>query len=298
MLSADDGPSASRPSRPHGPGWLRDVRTVAILLAMVFAFQTLLFKFFYIPSDSMVPTLMHGDRLVVSKFPYGWSHASVGFRLLPPMPGRLFGRTPARGDIVILEHPVTRADYIKRVIGLPGDTVSMRGGALMINGQPVVRAIEPPRRVPVDGNMRCTGGAMVGYLLVATPGGMACDLSIVRETLPGGATFDTVDGGPGRLFDDFGPVQVPNDHLWLMGDSRDNSADSRASVADRGLGGPVPMAMIGGRAELVTFSMDGSARWYDPLSWFRAMRAGRFGLSLRPDSDGAQRMQQGKAFGE
>src|SRR3546814_297341 len=101
----------------------------------------------------MMPILRNGDRLIVSKYPYGWSYASASFHLAPKKPGRWFGKLPERGDIVVLEHPVSRVDYIKRVIGLPGDTIELRGGALIINGKPIKREVEPMLSVPVDANM-------------------------------------------------------------------------------------------------------------------------------------------------
>src|SRR3546814_3127087 len=101
----------------------------------------------------MMPTLRNGDQLIVSKYPYGWSYASVSFHLAPKVKGRLFGTLPQRGDIVVLEHPVTRIDYIKRVIGLPGDTIELRQGALIINGKPIRRAVQPMLSIPVDANL-------------------------------------------------------------------------------------------------------------------------------------------------
>jgi signal peptidase I len=122
-----------------------------VLLA-VLAFHSLVAKPFYIPSESMMPGLLTGDRLVVTKYPYGWSWVSPSFHVLPPLHGRLLGRMPQRGDIVIVTPPGTRTDYIKRVIGLPGDTLRMVDGALIINGQPVKRQAEPPTMVPLDVN--------------------------------------------------------------------------------------------------------------------------------------------------
>src|SRR3546814_13386326 len=105
----------------------------------------------------MMPTLRNGDQLIVSKYPYGWSYASVSFHLAPKVKGRLFGTLPQRGDIVVLEHPVTRIDYIKRVIGLPGDTIELRQGALIINGKPIRRAVQrsEERRVGHEWVSKC-----------------------------------------------------------------------------------------------------------------------------------------------
>src|SRR3546814_6129545 len=108
--------------------WGKLVRDIVVILLLVLGIHSCVAKPFYIPSDSMMPTLRNGDQLIVSKYPYGWSYASVSFHLAPKVKGRLFGTLPKRGDIVVLEHPVTRIDYIKRVIGLPGDTIELRQG--------------------------------------------------------------------------------------------------------------------------------------------------------------------------
>ena len=114
------------------------------MLAAVLAFHSFIAKPFYIPSESMMPGLLTGDRLVVTKYPYGWSWVSPSFHILPHFQGRLFGRMPERGDIVIVTPPGTRTDYIKRVIGLPGDTVQMIAGNLIINGKAVKRDSRAP----------------------------------------------------------------------------------------------------------------------------------------------------------
>jgi signal peptidase I len=265
--------------------WGKLIRDVVVIVALVLGIHSCVAKPFYIPSDSMMPILRNGDRLVVTKYPYGWSYASASFHLAPKMVGRWFGKLPARGDIVVLEHPVTRIDYIKRVIGLPGDTIELRGGALIINGKPVKREVQPMLSVPLDGNMPGPDSTLGRFIGKDAAGKSALELPIVRETLPGGATFDTIDMGPGYMTDDYGPVTVPADHLFLMGDNRDGSADSRVSVDRKGLGGPVPFDAIAGRAEIISFSTDGSAEWYNPLSWFGALRPGRAGTNLRPAHD-------------
>ena len=262
--------------------WGKLIRDIVVILVLVLGIHSCVAKPFYIPSDSMMPILRNGDRLVVSKYPYGWSYASASFHLAPKKPGRLFGKLPARGDIVVLEHPVTRVDYIKRVIGLPGDTIELRGGALIINGKPIKREVEPMLSVPVDANMPGPDSSLGRFMTKDASGKDVLELPIVRETLPGGATFDTIDMGPGYMTDDYGPVKVPAGHLFLMGDNRDGSADSRVPVSQKGLGGPVPFDAIAGRAEIISFSTDGTALWYNPLSWFGALRSGRAGTNLRP----------------
>jgi signal peptidase I len=281
----------------------REVSGLLGVFLAVLLFHSFIAKPFYIPSESMMPGLLKGDRLVVSKYPYGWSYVSPTipnpaaiFRslvlrtgepwgiTLPFTNGRVFGNMPAGGDVVIVTPPGTNEDYIKRVIGVAGDTIEVRNGRLMINGQLVKHEIRPPAMVPVDPNAPC-GIEFSGYL---TQDGKFCRLPIVRETLPNGASYDTADLGqsPG---DDFGPVRVPAGHVFLMGDNRDRSADSRFALGapENGLGGPVPWENIGGRAEFITFSLDGSST-LNPISWFRALRGERAGTSLRPHRERAK----------
>ena len=139
--------------------------------------------------------------------------------------------------------------------------------------------------IPVDPNLPGPDSSLQRFVTRGADGKAALELPIVRETLPGGATFDTIDMGPGYTTDDYGPVTVPADHLFLMGDNRDGSADSRVSTMQKGLGGPVPFDAIAGRAEIISFSTDGTAEWYNPLSWFNALRSGRAGTDLRPERD-------------
>ncbi|OWR00411.1 signal peptidase I [Sphingopyxis witflariensis] len=262
--------------------WGKTIRDIAVILLLVLGIHSFIAKPFYIPSDSMMPVLLSGDRLIVSKYPYGWSYASVSFHLAPKFAGRLFGKLPERGDIVVLEHPVTREDYIKRVIGLPGDTIEVKAGALSINGKPVKREVQPMLSIPVDANTPSGDGSLSRNVVPGADGQPVLEVPIVRETLPGGATFDTIDLGASQL-DDYGPYKVPADHLFLMGDNRDGSADSRAPLEAKGLGGAVPFDAIAGRAEIISFSTDGTAKWYNPLSWFQALRSGRAGTDLRPE---------------
>ena len=282
-------PSAAAPAKKEeskGSALWREIKGLLWVLLAVLAFHSFVAKPFYIPSESMMPGLLTGDRLVVSKYPYGWSWASPSFHILPPMKGRLFGRLPKRGDVVIVTPPGQRTDYIKRVIGLPGDTVRMVEGQLYLNGQPVKRQALAPDMVPIDINSPCgdtrPGGDMALYNFRArgSDGHMYCRVPVVRETLPNGRSYETVDLGRSSE-DNFGPITVPDGHLWLMGDNRDDSADSRVAEWQGGLGGPVPWENIGGRAEFITFSLDGSTVWYNPLTWFEALRSGRAGRSLR-----------------
>jgi len=256
----------------------REIKGLAWVLVAVLAFHSFVAKPFYIPSESMMPILLKGDRLVVSKYPYGWSWVSPSFHVLPHWSGRLLGKMPERGDIVIVTPPGQSDDWIKRVIGLPGDTIAVRGGRLIINGTPVKAERRPPHMIPVDRNVPCSD-EFPGMLVQAADGQDYCRLPIVRETLPNGVSYDTIDLGMSQG-DEFAPVTVPADHLFLMGDDRDRSADSRFPLGE-GLGGPVPWENIGGRAEFITFSLDGTTELLNPLTWFDALRPGRAGMSLR-----------------
>jgi len=135
-----DGKDSSKAaSETQQTDWVAEAKSIGLLILAVLGFHSLIAKPFYIPSESMMPVLLKGDRLVVTKYPYGWSYVSASFHLLPEMPGRLFGRTPERGDIVIVQPRGRADDYIKRVIGLPGDQVQMIASQLYINGKPVPR---------------------------------------------------------------------------------------------------------------------------------------------------------------
>ncbi len=275
---------AAPADKPKESALWREIQGLVWVLLAVLAFHSFVAKPFYIPSESMMPVLLKGDRLVVSKYPYGWSWVSPSFHVLPHWEGRLLGKMPKRGDIVIVTPPGGSQDYIKRVVGLPGDTVEMRAGRLILNGQPVRAEVRPSTMIPVDANAPC-GPQFAGHQVVSNDGNAYCRLPVVRETLPGGPSYDTIDLGHSQG-DSFGPITVAPRHVFLMGDNRDRSADSRFSLAEQGLGGPVPWENIGGRAEFITFSLDGTTELLDPLSWFRALRGGRAGDSLRGSTGG------------
>ena len=309
MSDQVDAAPAAAPAQPtaakkdHGSALWREIRGLSLVILAVLGFHSFIAKPFYIPSESMMPALLKGDRLVVSKFAYGWSFVSPTIPnpaaivrtlvlrgpaepwgvTLPFMSGRLFGRMPERGDVVIVTPPGENEDYIKRVIGLPGDTIEVRGGRLAINGNLIRYELRPPAMVPVDANAPC-GIEFAGFEVASSDGAAYCRLPIVRETLPNGVSYDTIELG-NTQGDDFGPVTVPAGRLFLMGDNRDRSADSRFTLEEQGLGGPVPWENIGGRAEFITFSLDGSTQLTAPSTWFSAFRGGRAGGSLRTQKD-------------
>ena len=236
----------------------------------------------------MMPSLWVGDRLIVSKYPYGWSWASVSFHMLPRGDWRIWPDTPEYGDIVIPVHPDRNEDYIKRVVGRPGDTIEVKNGFLIINGEPVKREIVPPARIPFEPELLCDGGgapmpclgAFEPYKMREANGDQYYEPPTYRETLPNGATYLIIDHEEQEL-DNFGPYLVPEGRVFVMGDNRDESADSRAAADRRGLGGAVPLENIGGRAEFITFSLDGSTGW-NPVSWFTSLRGERAWSTLRP----------------
>jgi signal peptidase I len=289
--------------------WRREAVGILWLVLAVLGFHSFIAKPFYIPSESMLPGLLVGDQLVVTKYPYGWSFISPTIPnpvamwrelvlkqpqeswgvQLPFVKGRLFGRMPERGDVVIVTPPGRNQDYIKRVVGLPGDTIEVRDGVLIINNVAVKRGPVhyvdiadyggTPLPGPGDGDT-CGGISSPGGILKTPAGKTICRLPLVRETLPNGRNYETVELGRSST-DFYGPVTVPPDRVFLMGDNRDGSADSRVDLAANGLGGAVPWEYIGGRAEFISFSKTGTASW-NPLTWWAGLRGGRAGVTLHP----------------
>ncbi len=295
--------STAPPVKRRGTDWWGEVKGIFWLILVVLGFHSFIAKPFYIPSESMLPGLRIGDRLVVTKFAYGWSFVSPTIPnpiaifnsvvlhkpeeswsvAVPFMKGRLFGSLPTRGDVVIVTPPGTRNDYIKRVIGLPGDRLEVRGGVVILNGKPVERGPIHDTLIPVDTNSPCSEADYPGARETLADGRMICRLPTITETLPNGRHYETVELGwsPG---DDYDPITIPANHVFLMGDNRDRSADSRFELTQLGLGGAVPYENLGGRAEFITFSLDGDAT-FNPLTWWGSLRSNRAGTSLHPATD-------------
>jgi signal peptidase I len=287
-MATTENPGVTDSEAPEKVNWLAEIRGLALMLLAVLAFHSLVAKPFYIPSTSMMPSLWVGDRLVVSKYPYGWSWASASFHLLPRGTWRVWPATPEYGDIVIPVHPDQDVDYIKRVVALPGDRIAVKGGHIILNGQPIKREVVPEVRLPFEPDLLCrdTNGtrpclqSFEDYRKTGPDGRDYFAPPTWRETLPNGATYLTIDFRDQDL-DNFDEITVPADSVFVMGDNRDLSADSRAPAIADGLGGPVPMANIGGRAEFITFSLDGSTTW-NPATWFSSLRGDRAWTTLRP----------------
>lgn len=243
------------------------------LVAVVVIFRSFFFSPFNIPSESMLPRLENGDYLLAAKWPYGYSRYSLPFSV-PLIPGRIFPGEPQRGDVVIFKAPPTNdVDYIKRVIGLPGDQLQMTDGQVFLNGKPIAKQRLADFEIAQSPNTQCAAAQFEARREDGTP---VCRYPRFRETLPGGKSYDVLDFGQTRQ--DNTPVFiVPEGHLFLMGDNRDNSMDSRFP-AEPGKGvGIVPQANLVGRASLMMFSTDGSAEWLKPWTWFTAARWDRIG---------------------
>jgi len=218
------------------------IRVVIHALLIALVIRTLLFQPFNIPSGSMKATLLVGDYLFVSKYSYGYSHYSIPLSL-PLFSGRIFGSEPARGDILVFRQPKdVSVDFIKRVVGLPGDRIQMRDGLLYINGEAVRRE---------------RAGDFIGENPCGAPEEMA-RVKRWKETLPNGVSYETLDCQENGFYDNTIEYKVPAGHLFMMGDNRDNSSDSRVESVV----GYVPFENIVGRAQMIFFSIaEGEHAW-------------------------------------
>ena len=276
-------------SDPHKSSseW-RDYGKFLLKLALfVFVVRSFVISPFNIPSESMQPRLLIGDYLLVAKWPYGYSKYSLPFSI-PLIPGRIFASEPEQGDVVVFKAPPSqRDDYIKRVIGLPGDVVQMRNGVLEINGVAVKKERIDDLIIPVTDNMKAAADLegspfpcwLPDFQEPSKTGGTQCRYPRYTETLPNGRSYDILDLDSGLPGDDTQAFVVGEDELFLMGDNRDRSADSRFPADGKAIG-IVPQENLVGRALVTVFSTDGSSRWLLPWTWFSAMRPERIGKSF------------------
>jgi len=275
-----DEPTTDEPVKK--PGALATLRTLATFALLAWALRSLVIAPFSIPSGSMLPTMYIGDYLFVHKWPYGYSRFSFPLQI-PSFEGRLFESLPERGDVVVFRPPGQEStDWVKRVIGLPGDTIAVEGGTVIVNGRPLQRESENMVPIAVSANSPCrvVPGA-VAMVRPAAGGGRDCLYPAYRETLPNGRSYLTIDQVDVPRSDDFPQVRVPAEHLFLMGDNRDDSLDSRYSAFEGGIG-LVPVDHVVGRASARFWSTDGSADWIKPWTWITALRGSRLGGSNAP----------------
>jgi len=239
-------------------GIVETLKTIVYALLIAGVFRTIFFQPFWIPSGSMKDTLLIGDFLFVNKMAYGYSRYSCPFAICP-ISGRILGSEPERGDVVVFRHPTQGSDFIKRLIGLPGDTVQVLDGVVHINGAVVPQEAdgtfeEVKERQGSQGNFPRCSNEPVGQ-------GGICVKDRAHETLPNGVVHDVLnieDRGPG----DNTPIfTVPAGHYFFMGDNRDNSLDSRFAQTAGGVG-MVPAEYLIGRAERIMFSSAGRSLFY------------------------------------
>jgi signal peptidase I len=245
------------------------------LMVVMLLFRSFVFSPFSIPSESMLPRLWNGDYLIAAKWPYGFSRYSLPFSA-PLIPGRILAGPPEPGDVVIFKHPIDRADYIKRAIALPGDRIGMVEGQIILNGELVPKVPIDDFIIPVSLNTGCVEARFQDH---DEAGNAQCRYPRFRETLPNGVSYDVLDFGLTRA-DNFAEIIVPEGQMFVMGDNRDNSQDSRYPARAGGGVGLVSQDDLVGRATILMWSTDGGAEWVKPWTWFTAARWGRLGDGL------------------
>jgi len=251
-VSSNNGVVASK-----GSSWRSQLLQLAGIVLAVFIGKGALAEPFYVPSGSMEPTLLVGDALLASKYPYGYSTASLPIQINLPETGRVFSETPKRGDVVVFRWPGDRSQaWVKRVVGLPGDRIQIRHGQLFINDHAAELKPDGVGQTEDD-----RGGVEPAYRYV--------------ETLPNGISHEILKLRDNGRLDNTPEVTVPAGRLFVMGDNRDNSADSRVAVRDGGVG-MLPMNDLVGRADAVVASWDLGIRHQPVWTWLSGFRIARF----------------------
>jgi signal peptidase I len=248
--------------KPKATGWRAQLVQLAGIVLAVFLAKGALAEPFYVPSGSMEPTLQIGDALLATKFAYGYSTASLPIHINLPESRRVFSETPKRGDVVVFRWPGDRSQaWVKRVVGLPGDRIQMRQGQLFINDRAAEMRPDGIGKAEDD-----EGGAEPAYRYV--------------ETLPNGVSHEIFKLRDNGRLDNTPEVTVPSNHLFVMGDNRDNSADSRVPVREGGVG-MLPMDDLVGRADAVVASWDLGIRHQPVWTWPSGLRLARFFTSVQ-----------------
>ncbi|WP_417611754.1 signal peptidase I [Parasphingorhabdus sp.] len=244
------------------------------LALFILILRSFIFSPFNIPSESMQPRLIVGDYLLVAKWPYGFSQYSLPFSV-PLIPGRILPHSPEPGDVVVFKAPPSaHEDYIKRVIALSGDIVQVSNGVVSINGTPVDHKRIADFELPITPNSPCYRPE---FESTVENGKRVCRYPQFQETLPNGVSYRILDIYEDSEGDNTQAFVVPEGHMFLMGDNRDRSADSRFPAQEGQAIGMVPEENLIGRALISVFSTDGSAEWIKPWTWFTAARWDRIG---------------------
>lgn len=257
-----DVPGTAAPELPVKEDWGELTRTAMIAILLALLIRTFLFEPFNIPSGSMIPNLLVGDYLFVTKYSYGYSRYSFPFGIAN-FEGRLMPKPPMRGDVVVFRLPTnTSIDYIKRVIGMPGETLQVKAGRLYINDKMI------PREA-------------IGTAEYDSGNGGRVRVMEYMETLPGNVKHTIYETDDDQPLDNTEKFTIPEGHYFMMGDNRDNSQDSRVMSNV----GYVPFDNMVGRADFMFFSTNGSAAFYEPWKWPWTIRYGRLFHTIKGGSD-------------
>lgn len=243
--------------KPRTHSWLKSVSDIVVIVLMVMVAKVAIAEPFYVPSGSMEPTLLIGDELLATKYPYGYNAASLPAFITLPDTKRILGALPARGDVIVFRWPGDRSQvWVKRVIGLPGDRVALREGRVIINGQPVGIAPDGTGQAEREDGSQVTAARFI-------------------ETLPGDRRHTIFKLTANDPLDNMTETVVPPDHLFVMGDNRDNSADSRVPVRSGGVG-MLPVANLVGRVDAIIGSWDLGMKDKPVWTWPQGLRFSRF----------------------